>query len=202
MRSIITMIPHKSYRIALLLPITLVLSVNIAFATADKPKIAEQCFICHGDDGNSPDNSIIPRIAGQDHIYLESQLYEFRRGIRKNESMSEAVKGLSDQEIDMLVHYFNELPMKGVDEINANKAALGKTKYHKCISCHGEHGLAPNSGIPRLAGQHTDYLLKQLHAFREGTRKGAFSPIMKSMIAEFSNDELEALASYLSSLGK
>ncbi|MDX8377277.1 MAG: c-type cytochrome [Mariprofundales bacterium] len=202
MISIISMIPSKSYRIALLLPITLVLSANIAFATADKPKIAEQCFVCHGDDGNSPDNFMIPRIAGQDHIYLETQLYEFRRGIRKNESMTEAVKGLSDQDIDMLVHYFNELPMLGADEIDATKAKIGQEKYAKCVKCHGENGLAPNSGLPRLAGQHANYIIKQLHAFREGTRKGAFSPIMKSMIAEFSDDELKALAAYLSSLGK
>lgn len=63
-------------------------------------------------------------------------------------------------------------------------AQAGRQKAHsaKCIECHGEQGISTVSGYPHLAGQHPDYLLKQLSDFRSGARKSPFMNIVASKL--------------------
>lgn len=63
-----------------------------------------------------------------------------------------------------------------------------------CQHCHGLEGEASNILYPRLAGQHNNYIIKQLHDFRSGKRKGT----MNDMAAELKDDEIVALAAYFS----
>ncbi|MCN4144173.1 MAG: cytochrome c4 [Thiohalomonas sp.] len=63
-----------------------------------------------------------------------------------------------------------------------------------CQHCHGLEGEASNILYPRLAGQHKNYIIKQLHDFRSGKRKGT----MNDMAAELKDDEIVALAAYFS----
>ena len=62
-----------------------------------------------------------------------------------------------------------------------------------CIECHGEDGIATSSGYPNLAGQHQDYLVKQLGDFRSGRRS---SPFMNIVAAKISESELTGIAAY------
>jgi len=62
-----------------------------------------------------------------------------------------------------------------------------------CQACHGAHG--EGSGIvPRIAGQHADYLKKQLEAFRSTLRE---SDVMHANTANMTDSEIEAVVSYL-----
>ena len=63
-----------------------------------------------------------------------------------------------------------------------------------CQHCHGLEGEASNVLYPRLAGQHNNYIIKQLHDFRSGKRKGT----MNDMAADLKDDEIVALAAYFS----
>ena len=76
------------------------------------------------------------------------------------------------------------------------KAAAGKTKAAACAGCHGADG---NGGAdptwPKLAGQHENYLLAQLQAFKSGARK---DPTMSAMVASFSKKDMEDIAAYFS----
>ncbi len=65
----------------------------------------------------------------------------------------------------------------------------------RCKLCHGVEGEASNTIYPRLAGQHKEYLIKQLEDFRSGKRKGT----MNEMAADLTNDEIVSLAEYFSS---
>jgi len=65
-----------------------------------------------------------------------------------------------------------------------------------CQHCHGLRGEASNAIYPRLAGQHNNYLSKQLHDFRSGQRK---ETTMNEMAAKLSDDEITAIAHYFSS---
>ncbi len=47
----------------------------------------------------------------------------------------------------------------------------GKEKAAACASCHGEDGNSMVSTFPKLAQQHSSYLVKQLKAFKSGARK-------------------------------
>ena len=76
-------------------------------------------------------------------------------------------------------------------------AAAGKTKSVACGSCHGLQGISNNDQWPNLAGQKREYLLLQLKAFKEGSRKNV---LMTPMAASLSDSDMEDLAAYFSQL--
>lgn len=76
-------------------------------------------------------------------------------------------------------------------------AAAGKAKAGMCAACHGANGVSAVPMYPNLAGQKEAYLVKQLKAFKAGTRK---DPVMGPMAAPLSDDDMANLAAYFSSL--
>ena len=76
-------------------------------------------------------------------------------------------------------------------------AAAGKTKSAACAACHGTdgNGIAPN--YPALAGQYQDYIEQVLHEYKNGQRTNA---IMNGMAAPLSDQDIDDLAAYFSSL--
>ncbi len=79
----------------------------------------------------------------------------------------------------------------------AGDAAAGKAKYATCAGCHGPAGISNNPLWPNLAGQKEAYLVKQLKDFRDGKRT---DPMMSPMAKPLSDQDIENLAAYLSSL--
>ena len=78
----------------------------------------------------------------------------------------------------------------------AGDAAAGKAKSALCASCHGPTGISMSPVWPNLAGQKEQYLIKQITAFRDGTRQ---DPMMAPMVAALSDTDIENLAAYFSS---
>src|SRR4051812_10300559 len=76
--------------------------------------------------------------------------------------------------------------------------AAGKTKAASCGGCHGANGegKAPN---PALAGKSEDDLEHALQDYRSGKRPNA---VMKSLAAKLTDQEIENIAAYYSSLKK
>ena len=74
----------------------------------------------------------------------------------------------------------------------------GKIKARACQVCHGQGGKSKNPTYPRLAGQHAKYIVKQLKAFKAGTRK---DPIMNGMASDLSTQDMEDVAAYFESNG-
>ena len=62
-----------------------------------------------------------------------------------------------------------------------------------CSACHGADGNSVITLNPKLAGQHPEYLLKQLTNFKEGKRANA---VMSGMVANLSPQEMQDLAAY------
>jgi cytochrome c553 len=79
----------------------------------------------------------------------------------------------------------------------AGDAAAGKEKSAACTGCHGINGISNNPMWPNLAGQQEGYLVKQLHAFREGVRD---DPLMTPMAKTLSDSDIDNLAAYYSNL--
>jgi cytochrome c553 len=75
--------------------------------------------------------------------------------------------------------------------------AKGKAKSMMCASCHGMKGISSSPIWPNLAGQKAAYTVKQLKAFKNGTRKDAS---MKGMTAGLTVADMENLAAYYASL--
>ncbi len=79
----------------------------------------------------------------------------------------------------------------------AGNAAAGKKKAVVCAACHGDDGDGTASNYPALAGQYQDYIEQALHGYQNGKRTNA---IMNGMASPLSNQDIEDLAAYFSSL--
>jgi cytochrome c553 len=62
----------------------------------------------------------------------------------------------------------------------------------RCSLCHGAEGESASPIFPRLAGQHPEYIAKQLTDFRDGRRKGT----MNDQAQGLTNEEIKALGAY------
>ena len=166
------------------------------------------CATCHGADGNSA-LAVNPKLAGQNASYLMKQLMDYKSGARVNPTMSAMVASLTDQDIaDIAAWYSSQEPtLQGADPALLE---LGESIYRggnrelsvaACSACHSPTGKgnAP-AGFPSLSGQHPEYTLLQLKAFRSGERANDESAMMRSIVERLTDAELEALASYVSGL--
>jgi len=81
--------------------------------------------------------------------------------------------------------------------VMAGDAAAGKAKSGTCAGCHGAAGISKNPMWPNLAGQQQGYLVKQLKAFRDGSRT---DPMMSPMAMPLSDDDIANLAAWYNSL--
>ena len=77
----------------------------------------------------------------------------------------------------------------------AGEAEKGESKATACIACHGANGNSANPEWPVLAGQHEQYIHKQLQAFKGGARK---NPLMSPMAMSLSDDDMADLGAYFS----
>ena len=110
----------------------------------------------------------------------------------------------------LLTHFTGECVMKHVTVVIlawvllstgglvlAGDAAAGKAKSVTCVACHGANGISSNDLWPNLAGQKEVYLVKQMKAFRDGSRK---DPMMEPMSKPLSDADIDNLAAFYSGL--
>ena len=172
------------------------------------------CAACHGIDGNSI-NPEWPSLAGQGAAYMVTQLKRFQSGERDNVLMSPQASFLSEQDmLDVSAFYAAQAPKIGVAQADQKTLDLGELIYRggilergipSCASCHGPGGAGNEPAeFPRLAGQHATYVMLQLKSFREGfeahkihTRQ---NPMMNEVAAKMTDEEIEAVAHYISGL--
>lgn len=91
-------------------------------------------------------------------------------------------------------------PEKNENVVLSDQEALiaqGRNKARICTGCHGPNGISRIPSNPSLAGLSQDYLVEQLHAFREGSRE---NPTMNSIARNLTDADIAALAAYFSSL--
>lgn len=79
----------------------------------------------------------------------------------------------------------------------AGDAAAGSGKAVLCAACHGAEGISSNDIWPNLKAQKYGYLVKQIKAFRDGSR---LDPSMQPMVANLTDEDIENLAAYFSSM--
>jgi len=169
------------------------------------------CSNCHGRAGNSVSPNF-PNLAGQQEAYLASQLNEFKGHSRQDPAGFEYMWGLShnlsDKQIQELAAHYSGLsperqPVEGTPElIAAGKAIFTDGVPGKgipaCNTCHGPQGEG-NATFPRIAGQHADYLTKQLTVFQR-TNDRPSGAIMKTVAHELTKDNIDNVAAYLQAM--
>ncbi len=158
------------------------------------------CVACHGSDGNSP-SAAFPSLAGQNARYIYLQLRDFKEGRRKNELMSPMAAGLAKQDMLDLADYFSHQKKKPTGfQTDPAKVASGRgiADAALCPMCH-LGGFSGQNEIPRVAGQHYDYVVLQLKNFRGRLRTndgGNMTAYAKSL----TDEQIDDLAHYIASL--
>jgi len=163
------------------------------------------CGTCHDPHGNSVQPKF-PRLAGQSANYLVTQLQAFRSQQRGDPDALGYMWGmasqLDDATISSLAKYYSQQKPGPVKAGDAAVVARGREIYlhgvesegvPACVGCHGPdaHGIAD---FPRLAGQHQQYVLKQLGSFQTNMRNVA---VMHGVALNLRIVEMEAVAAYL-----
>lgn len=148
-----------------------------------------------------------PKLAGQHPEYLVKQLQEFKSGKRANPVMSGFAATLTDDDMKNIAYWVTaKTPKPGFAKDKA-LVSLGERIYRggiadrqvpACAACHSPNGAGMPAQYPRLSGQHADYVVTQITAFRDGVRKNSVQ--MTQVAAKMNDREIKAVADYIAGL--
>lgn len=164
------------------------------------------CVACHNADGNSS-TPAYPKLAQQHPEYLISQLQAFKAGKRAGTVMPGFAAALSDEDMKNISYWLASQKNKPGQAKDKELVFVGERIYRggiqdrqipACAGCHSPNGAGIPSQYPRLGGQQSEYLIGQLNAFRDGTRKN--SAQMTGVAAKMNDREIKAVADYISGL--
>lgn len=184
-----------------------------AFKSVDSMEARVQgCATCHGQGGQGTGNPYFPRIAGKPAAYLYNQLVAFRDGKRVYPPMNYLVAYLPDSYLrEIAEHFAKERPAfepkqpttapESVIKRGATIAVAGDASKQipPCISCHGPGLTGMEPGIPGLVGLRSSYIVAQLTRWRTGNRQAAQPDCMKRIADRLSEQDVYAVATWLSS---
>jgi len=178
-------------------------------AAAGKNK-AMACGGCHGMDGNSMVPTF-PKLAGQGEKYIAKQIADFKANTSRQDAMMVGmVAALSEQDAMDIGAFYASQKLAAAAPADESKLASGREIYKggnlqtgvpACQGCHGPNGAGnPGAGYPQLGGQYAVYTMKQLNAFKNGSRTNDDRKIMRDVLADMTAAEIEAVSQYIASL--
>jgi cytochrome c553 len=163
------------------------------------------CGTCHGPNGNSTQPKF-PRLAGQNANYLRAQLKAFREQTRGDPDALGYMWGmasqLDDATMDALALYYSRQRPEPIHGGDSAVVSRGREIYQHgvesegvpaCASCHGQDARG-SADFPRIAGQHAQYVLKQLGSFQSNMRNVA---VMHGVAQNLRVEEMESVAAFL-----
>lgn len=164
------------------------------------------CAACHAPDGNSliPVN---PKLAQQHPEYLVKQLLEFKSGKRENAVMVGMVAALSEADMKNIAYWLAVQKAAPGAAKEKETVLMGEKIYRggipdrqipACAGCHSPNGAGIPSQYPRLSGQHAEYSVTQLTAFRDGVRNNSLQ--MTEIAAKLNDREIKAVSDYIAGL--
>jgi len=184
-------------------------SASAADLAAGEATAGAICAGCHMPDGNSVVD-MFPKLAGQHAQYLAKQLSDYKSGARQDPTMTGMAATLATEEDIANVAAFFASKEMTTATADSSKVALGKDIYRggdmtkglpACMGCHGPTGAGnPTAQFPSLAGQYAAYTIKQLSAFRDGTRANDSNSMMRLVAGKMSVAEIEAVANYIAQM--
>lgn len=166
------------------------------------------CASCHGRQGRSIAPKF-PMLAGQHAGYLTAQMHAFKTQTRGDPDAVGYMWGIAAILDDGLIaglsdYYSHQTPGAGT-RTSGPVLEKGKAIYLSgdtangipaCAVCHGTKAEG-NDNFPRLAGQHVQYLTKQLRSFQSNLRNVA---VMHGVAQGMKIEAMTAVATYLESL--
>jgi cytochrome c553 len=171
--------------------------------------VVANCAPCHGPQGNVTASTSTPRLAQQVAPYIVKQVRDFKSGARQNPIMSTIAASLTDTSIQDVATYFSMQKIAPGTAGNPSLMEQGRKIYSggvaetsvpACASCHGADGTGVTPSFPRLAGQHSQYIVAQLQAYKTRIRANDDNKVMRDIAARLDDHQIEAVAEYLASL--
>ncbi|MEO8017055.1 MAG: c-type cytochrome [Pseudomonadota bacterium] len=164
-----------------------------------------QCTTCHHADGGGDSDGSTPRISGQHFRVLAKQLVDFRYGKRwdfRMEGMADKHHLVGAQDIADVANYVSRLDKLGKRGVGSGGFVEDGRRIYaaQCQSCHGAGAEGTEAGVPRLAGQHYAYLMRQMYDAVDG-RRPALSRLHGKRIAPLDFEQVRAVADYLARVG-
>lgn len=164
-------------------------------------RVYQACVNCHLSTGQGREDGGFPQIAGQHSTVLTKQLIDIRNGRRDLPEVYPVVATLTDpQDLADLALYVSLLAFGENYAYGAGTdLETGERIYKRdCVACHGPRGEGNATAFyPIVAGQNYEYLLRQLRDVDMGRRRNSH-PAMASIVSKLDDDELMAVADYLS----
>lgn len=165
-----------------------------------------QCATCHGVDGENA-TPAFPRLAAQHADYVARQLAAFRSGARRNATMQGVAAALDPKDFAAIGAWYAARPAQAHPVADRGLAFAGKALWNggnvpagvpACASCHGADGRG-GPQVPRLAGQHPEYVVRQLATFaaRATTPDNASMHLIATRLTDA---ERQAVAAYVAGL--
>ena len=167
---------------------------------AKPPPKVDICAACHGADGNST-NPQYPNLAQQTARYIYLQLKDFKEGRRKDPLMSPVAATLEQGDMLALGDWFSKQKEKSTGfTADPAKVDAGRKKADEvlCSMCHGGDFVGQNE-IPREAGQHYEYVKKQLLDFK-AKRRTNDAGTLTSVARTLSDEDIDNLAQFVANL--
>lgn len=165
------------------------------------------CAACHGNEGGGAVDGSVPALAGQHFRVLASELVDYRHDRRwdlRMQHFSDEHHLKDAQDIANVASYISGLPARPAPIVTDGEFVQhGAQVYARlCVSCHGAMGQGDDrQRTPRLAGQHYEYLLRQMHDAVEGRRPN-FPREHIRLLERFERADYVGLADYLTRLGR
>jgi len=166
----------------------------------------QTCAKCHGPDGGGSRAIGTPEIAGQHFRVLAKQLVDYQQDKRYDIRMEQIAKQhdlQGAQAIADVATYVSRLEWKTAGGIGDGElVAHGQEVYlQSCRSCHGPEGEGDATAfVPRVAGQHYGYVLREMHDAVEGRRPN-FSIKHIRLLQKLDHDDFVGVADFLSRMG-
>lgn len=172
----------------------------------------QACASCHGGEGEGTSDVYFPRLAGKPAGYLYNQLVAFRDGRRKYPPMNYLLEFLPDAYLKQIAEHFASLrpafPAPAIAAVSNDILARGEALVRNgdpqhsippCSACHGPSLGGMEPGIPGLLGLRASYVSAQLGGWRYGTRTAASPDCMQIVAGLLTEDDVKAVAAWLSS---
>ncbi len=162
------------------------------------------CIACHGADANTPVMPMYPKLAGQNEQYALNQMKDIKSG-KRNNSQTVAMKGVmhlsSDEDLAVIAKWLSGLPRDATPATAASGAGANLYTAKTCAACHGPDAQTPIMPLyPKLAGQNEEYALNQMKDIKSGARNNGMTVAMKGIMPMVSDEEMAAIAKWLSGL--
>ncbi|CAG9167877.1 c-type cytochrome [Cupriavidus respiraculi] len=180
-------------------------------ASAGNGAGAAPCISCHTVSTPAPAGTLFPSLAGLSAEYLAKQLVDYRSGSRNDPVMGPIAKALKDEDIAAVARYYAGQPAPAVTLVTTAPSGRAGTLHAigdnarglpACANCHGGAGEGQGPLLPRLSGQPADYLVKQLAAFRGGTRSNDGDAVMRAAAQRLTEDDARALGTFYAGGGR